>query len=204
MKTVKNLLGKKLLLMVLIFAFISCGNSNEQKESQSDNSVKKEKKEVRSSENFGKIELSLSGDLQGERIGVADFYHGSARSTEWWEIRAHHGRVGKQKFSFNLKLTTMNQELSQPKPGTYKIGFVPNSTEVFAASFIDIIDSENHVQKEYGTMPGEGTLTIEVSNENQVKGHFEFTAHSLDDMMNVEDQVTVKGKFDAVNRMRNQ
>lgn len=204
MKTVRNLLGMKLLLVALVFAFISCGNSSEQKENQGDNSVKKEKKEVRSSENFGKIELTLSGDLQGERNGVADFYHGSARSTEWWEISAHHGRVGEQKFSFNLKLTTMNQELSQPKPGTYKIGFTPNSTEVFAASFIDIIDSENHVQKEYGTMPGEGTLTIEVSTENQVKGHFEFTAHSLDDMMNVENQITVKGNFDAVNRMRNQ
>lgn len=53
-------------------------------------------------------------------------------------------------------------------------------------------------------MPGEGTLTIEISNEKQVKGHFEFTAHSLDDMMNVEYQIIVKGKFDAVNRMRNQ
>lgn len=202
MTAIRIRFGMALVFAALSFVFVSCGNSD-QKENQSNNSVKKEKKKTVSSENFGTIKLTVSGDIEGDRAGVADFYHGNAGSTEWWEISGHDSPGG-QTFSVDLKLMVIGQELAQPKAGTYQIGFVPNSPDVFTASFIDIIDSENHVQKEYGTMPGEGTLTIEVSNENRVKGHFEFTAHSLDDMMNIEDQIIVKGKFDAVNRMRNQ
>lgn len=94
----------------LSFVFVSCGNSD-QKENQSNNSVKKENKKTISSENLGKMELTISGDIEGERAGVADFYHGSTRSTEWWEITGHDSRGG-QTFSLDLKLMVMGQELS--------------------------------------------------------------------------------------------
>lgn len=137
-------------------------------------------------------------------MGVADFYHLKKGPIEFWGISAHHGRVGKEKFSFDLRIQALNEEIPQPKPGTYKIELAPNSIDIFNASFIDIIDQENHVQKEYGARGEAGTLTIEVSNEKQVKGHFEFTAHSVDEMGEASDRITVKGKFDAVDRMRNQ
>lgn len=200
MKSVKKLLGRGLLAGLLALAFVSCGNSD-QKENQSNNSVKKEKKKTVSSENLGKMELTISGDIEGKRTGTADFYYGSAGSIKSWDIGGHDSRTG-QTFSLNLRIQSMNEEIPQPKPGTYKIGLAPNSTDIFNASFTDIIDRENHVQKQYGSRGDAGTLTIEVSNENRVKGHFEFTAHEADALGDASAQITVKGKFDAVNLMR--
>ncbi len=116
----------------------------------------------------------------------------------YWQISGHDSPGG-QTFSFNLMIQSLTEEISQPSAGTYKIGLDLANSDVFVASLIDIIDRENHVQKEYATMPGEGTLTIEVSNDKQVKGHFEFTAHTLPELGTEPDRIQVNGKFDAVN-----
>lgn len=201
MTAITRIFKKAFFLTAFSLVLISCENSGEQKESQSDNPVTSEKKKTVSSENLGKMELTISGDIEGTRTGTADFYYGSTGPITLWDISSHDSRTG-QTFSFYLRIQSMNEEIPQPKPGTYKIALAPNSTDIFNASFTDIIDRENHVQKEYSARGDAGTLTIEVSNEKQVKGHFEFTAHEADALGEASAQITVKGKFDAVDRMR--
>lgn len=95
----------------------------------------------------------------------------------------------------------MENETAIPAPGTYRIGFEPLNSEVFVASYIHIVDGEYHNATEYDTMDGSGTLTIESSNEETIKGRFEFTAHSRNDDFEIDGTSQVVGDFKANRRI---
>jgi|SRR5690625_686258 len=142
--------------------------------------------------------LTLSGDIEGERSGSAFFQQISSGQTEIWDLSFWDS--GPQTFEVNFMLIgNENSPVSQPGPGTYPIGFDPlNSNTVFFGIYTDIKDGDLINTDEYDTFNSEGTLTIETSNENRMKGSFEFTAHSRTDMGEVGKTIHVSGSFEAI------
>jgi len=103
-------------------------------------------------------------------------------------------------------LVSTTEEVNQPSPGTYEIGFEANSSDVFTAIYAHIPGGNFSETVEYSTLPtGDqvygGTLVIETSNANVVSGSFDFTAAKVDDDFNVIGEISVSGDFTARKRM---
>src|SRR5690625_7155205 len=87
--------------------------------------------------------------------------------------------------------------LSKHTTDTYEIGFAANDYNVFFGSFVNIENNDFGNAVEYSTFESVGTLTIETSTDERVTGHFEYTAHTDDDMGNISGTINVSGSFDA-------
>ena len=133
--------------------------------------------------------------------GMADFAHLRLNNMQTWEISMHD--ISPQTFSSSI-ITMDVGELERPSPGTYSIGDGINTG--FSGIFIDVVDGAFHLSEEYATLESDdfGTLTITSSNENNVKGHFEFTAllTDMDDSYNtvILKTIHVQGEFSANKR----
>ena len=159
-----------------------------------------------SSENldFGNFELSVTGDFTQETNGFADFDSLSAFGVNSWEISMND--TNPSTVSLQLSLVSSTGEVSQPSPGTYEIGFEANSNNVFYAIYTHIPNGNFMQAVEYSTInEGEtsygGTLEIEESTNDLVKGSFQFTAASVDDNFNVIGEISVSGEFTAKKRI---
>ncbi|MGO3706353.1 MAG: hypothetical protein ACTJGD_00815 [Mesonia hippocampi] len=154
---------------------------------------------------FGEITLKVTGDLNANFSGMADFYHLKVSNTETWEISGHDYKP--QTFSFNIMDIASYGSTERPSPGTYTIGSSTNAD--FSAGLTYIPDGDYINTIEYSTSlladlaePAEnrGTLTITSSNEDTVKGHFECTAFRTDDELNIVGTIEISGEFTANKR----
>lgn len=178
---IKNFLLFGSLIFMFALLYVGCANSG-----------KKTSSEIK-----GFINISVSGSVEGERSGTADFFQGESGKNQWWTISGHD--TNPQTFSIKLQLISTSDEVSQPKPGAYKIGMDPmNGHEIFLGTFTKILDGNVKNSKSYSSIDGDGTLIIEVSNENEVKGSFEFTAHPTEN--GSSSAIQVSGDFHAFSR----
>lgn len=158
---------------------------------------------------FGDIKFTVTGEIENDFSGMADFHHLiiSSTSTEIWSIDGND--YNPQTFSIGISDMAINSSTERPSAGTYTIGSsVDAHYSVVFLYFPDGPFSENTL--EYSTTlfsdiqgggENRGTLTITSSNENTVKGHFEFTAYREDDELNIAGTIYVEGEFTANKRI---
>jgi len=150
---------------------------------------------------IGDATITVSGDVQGQKSGMADFHHLTdlPGGMETWEISIHD--YSPQTFSLQFMLASATSEITQPGVGAHEIGFTPNSTSVFTAIYTHIPDGDFMNSTEYSTLwGGAGTLNITTSNDNTVSGNFQFSATEVDDELNIVGTVEVSGEFTANKR----
>lgn len=185
--TIKNNIMKKIsLIFTLIIStiFLSCSSDD-------DNNS-------HGNSELGSVTITLSGDLEGTRTGFADFHLQEVGSVHSWSLSFYD--YNPQTFSSSLMIAGLGG-VSKPTPGTYEIGFAANDSNVFFGSFVNIENNDFGNAVEYSTFESVGTLTIETSTDERVTGHFEYTAHTDDDMGNISGTINVSGSFDAKKRI---
>lgn len=149
---------------------------------------------------LGNASLTVSGDVEGQRQGMADFNSLHVMNLYTWEILIHD--YNPQTFSLDFMLLS-NEPIDRPGPGTYEIGSGTAEPTIFTASYSDVEDGFTN-STEYSTLFGEygGTLTITESSDEQVKGTFEFTAADIDlENDRVLGEISVSGEFTARQRI---
>lgn len=162
---------------------------------------------------LGTITMTVSGAVTGEFSGMVDFHYmdfdDAGVEGASWEISAHDTADGSQSFSLTLSVRSFldgGDGIARPEPGTYDIGFEPNSTEVFSAIFVHIgeggfldttefvSDGENH----------KGTLTITESSADTVSGTFVADLY-WEEVCTIDgctgDSVNITGEFTAHDRI---
>ena len=140
----------------------------------------------------GQVSLTVSGDVEGQKTGMADFYGDEPGGVgiHYWELSFND--FSPQTYSLQLSLQDF-EEIERPAPGTYEIGFdVPNpfgesGPPVFLGIYTHIPNGSFSNAVEYDTgivcdddTPQRGTLVISSSTSSQVSGTFNFTATSYD------------------------
>lgn len=138
----------------------------------------------------GQVSLTVSGDVEGQKTGMADFYGQDLGGIHYWELSFND--FSPQTYSLQLSLQDF-EEIERPGPGSYEIGFdVPNpfgerGETVFLGIYTHIPNGSFSNAVEYDTgilcdddRPQRGTLVISSSTSSQVSGTFNFTATSYD------------------------
>lgn len=125
-------------------------------------------------DDLGEVNFEISGDLSGQKSGVADFYGMSSSGVHTWEISMTD--IGPQTFSFQI-MKFSDEEITRPGTGTYSIGPDFIGDDDFTAYFTVIEgDTEYSASEEgYG-----GTVTITTSDSDLVEGTFEVTLADYD------------------------
>ena len=131
-------------------------------------------------DDLGEVELTLSGDLDGVRAGMADFYGQEAAGLHLWEISMHD--FSPQTFSLTLIRSALDS-VQRPDVGTYEIdgndtGFSAIFTHIPDGDFANVTEYADVLcRDEFGLG---GTLTIETSSDELVTGRFQFTVADVD------------------------
>lgn len=179
---------KSTLLLILLFGLFAC----------SDNSTDPNENE---GPEFGEVNFTVTGDLEGEKSGIADFDHLVIPPfSEEWQI--HTTDISPQTFILTFSLLSTVHQLDRPGPGTYEIGFIPaaadNSNEVFFADYVDLGGDNYSV---LGEGSG-GSLVIEESTDEIVSGSFNCTLVELnEDGSTVIGSIQIEGEFTARQRI---
>ncbi|MCC5942511.1 MAG: hypothetical protein JJU37_13305 [Balneolaceae bacterium] len=162
---------------------------------------------------FGQVSLTVSGDVQGEKSGQADFYgdEPGGQGIHYWELSFND--FSPQTYSLQLSLTDF-EEIQRPGTGTYEIGFDPpnpfqeRGEPVFFGIYTHIPNGSfsNAMEFETGLFcteesPRGGTLVITSSSSDAVSGSFSFKAanYDFDDSGNCisQGEIEVAGEFNA-------
>lgn len=149
---------------------------------------------------YGTSEFTLSGDVQGDRSGYADFeLLNLAGISHLWAISMLD--FSPQTFSLSLNMSVDSENAPMPGPGTYPVGIdVNNPTAPYFSANLTLIENEDFANGiDYvTTMSNGGTVTITTANDQQMIGTFEFSAIAYGDSANVESTIDVEGSFSAV------
>ena len=184
-----------LLASLISFALVSCSDDDDKNSGPAGGTPDP-------SSDLGNITLAVTGDVEAEHSGMADFFQMDVGNTRIWELNMHD--YSPQTFDLTLMLTSTPDKISRPEPGSYTIGFSGTDPYVFHGMYSYIEDSDYANSREYSTMWSEtnGTLIIETSTEQTITGTFEFTAnHYDDDTQEKSDPITVSGSFSANKRV---
>lgn len=163
---------------------------------------------------FGEITLTVTGDVEAERTGIADFHGLDQGSIKSWEI--HGNDVSPQTFSLSMSHISTDP-IERPGTGSYEITYpvaqIPGEDPgpmTFSPAYTHIENGDFTSAVEYSYVicaddfPGGGTLNITSSSDEEISGTFQFTAHNVDvdDMGNciLNGTVHVNGSFDALPR----
>ncbi|MCC5915187.1 MAG: hypothetical protein JJU46_12475 [Balneolaceae bacterium] len=127
---------------------------------------------------FGSVTFNLSGDLDAEMDGIAQFSLFTESTIEQWELSFFD--TGQQTYS--LTLFTQGENLERPSEGVYTIGNDLTAEDEFFGVFEDLEDGFDSMV-EYSTSHEDagGELVIEESSSDLVSGSFSFTAIKTDD-----------------------
>ncbi len=161
----------------------------------------------------GQVSLTVSGDVQGEKTGMADFYGGEpgGQGIHYWELSFND--FSPQTYSLQLSLTDFD-EIRRPSPGSYEIGFEPGNPfeeqgePLFFGIYTHIPNGSFSNAMEFDTGlfcvdegPRGGTLVITGSSSEAVSGSFSFKAanYDFDDSGNciLQGEIEVTGEFNA-------
>ncbi|MCC5914981.1 MAG: hypothetical protein JJU46_11440 [Balneolaceae bacterium] len=146
---------------------------------------------------FGEVTFNISGDITGEKSGMADFYSMSSFGISTWEISMSDFNPS----TFSLVIMAFsNEDIERPGTGTYPIGPNSESDLYFSAYYADeSIDYEEYSSDFEGFG---GTLTITESNSDRIRGTFQMTLGMFDyDNGEVIGEVAISsGSFTALPR----
>ncbi len=153
----------------------------------------------------GQASFTISGAVSGQKTGVAEFYNFSAFGIHTWTIDIYD--LGPSTYELSL-FKVSNSPISNPAPGSYDLGNDLFTNDGFVATYTDGVGPNS---TEYSPIlsalcPGVsedegGTLIIESSNNDRIKGSFSFKGSDFDFDDNgncvVLGTVTVSGQFNA-------
>ena len=142
--------------------------------------------------------LQVTGDIEAEKIGVANFSLVTLGGANSWELNMFD--LDPQSMSLQLAISSNTQVIQRPEPGTYTIGDVDESNSVFTAIYVELPEGDINNAEQYNTKTEGygGTLVIEASDSGIVTGNFNFTAAQTDENGNVVKEITVNGDFEAL------
>ncbi len=143
-----------ILALLFIISLISC----------SDNSTSSDDNDQ------GSATFSVSGDLQGSRSGTASFPPVDA--TLYWDLWIY--SIGDGGFSLDIRLFPDIETPGPPPTGTYTIGDHSADATVDYSEF-----TSGDIPQVFSTKDGGGyggSITITASNNDMVRGTFQFTA----------------------------
>jgi len=171
-------------LLIIFLGFTACSDSSTNSSSQM---------------NTGTGSFTISGDVEGNKTGIADFRAYESAGVHTWDILIYDHNPMTFNVSFNL---LSNDPIDRPSVGTYELSTGNFQGTEFMGIFTDY--SEGMSQSEgynVGIGGTGGTLTITTSSENLMEGTFEFTAVTFDDDGAIDGSVSVTdGEFSAVPR----
>lgn len=159
---------------------------------------------------LGTAKITVSGDIEGEKEGQADFDYVNGANT--WHISMHD--FSPQTFSFTI--SRMGGDSLPPAPGEYEFGFTPNreDEDIFTAIYTHIEDEDYTNSTEYANIiwlaepefEETGTLTITESSDRKVKGTFECEIYDWDlseetAEPEINGTIQVSGSFTARERI---
>lgn len=152
-------------------------------------------------EHHGSASFEVSGEIEGEYSGIADFRAFEMSGIHTWDITM----IDQDPITFSVSFTQVGSEpIARPEPGTYELGITPGnqSDDTYMASFEYYVDgpfqSDSYT---VGIGDTSGELAITSSSDELIEGTFSFTAVRLDNEGNLGEIITVSdGEFSAVPR----
>ncbi len=168
------------LILTLLFTFTACSGDDDNGGNGDDPNV-----------GANEITFDISGAVEGNKSGSSYVVIVEGYS---YMISNNDGTLGSdQTFSLAFHKSFEDENPSaNPAPGTYPIG---NSVDVLDVDGFWVVYTDTQTDQEFGGQNVNGTLTITSTNNNQLKGTFEFTA---DGFPGTEGTITVtNGSFSA-------
>lgn len=151
----------------------------------------------------GSASFTVTGAVTGQNSGIAEFYSFGAFGVYTWTIELYNNAPQ----TFEITFTKVGTSpISRPAPGTYNLrtGLLDTGfTAVYGnISGRDVTEYTPIFSDLCPAASGDGgTLTIESSSEDRIKGTFEFVGSDFDFNESgtciVLGTVEVKGEFDA-------
>ena len=182
-----------ILAICISFAFASCSNDDDKSSGPAGGTPNP-------AAALGTVNLTISGDVEGQRSGIADFDIIDLGFMQTWDLNLYDHSP--QTFDLSFVHMATDGSGGRPAPGTYEIGNSVSEQKVFWVDYTHIENQDFANSIEYSAMYGQaGTLVITTSNEQLVSGTFEFTAHQYDDdSMEIIGTINVSGSFSAKKR----
>lgn len=178
------------LSLFAVILFISCSDDSTTSEDNGNS-------------NLGEATIVVSGDVEGERSGLADFWSSNQAGTHLWDISMND--LNPQTFSFSFTWFSV-QQIERPEAGTYTID---NSTlPTVTYTHVENEDFGNAVDYTNTVCPNEtstgGELVITSSTDEEIVGSFDVTLSNtdIDEMGNCVNNGTIQvtGDFTATDR----
>ncbi|WP_114750094.1 DUF6252 family protein [Pleomorphovibrio marinus] len=152
-------------------------------------------------EHNGSVSFQVSGEVEGEYSGIADFRAFEMSGIHTWDITM----LDQDPITFSVSFTQVgNEPIDRPETGTYELGINPGNQldDIYMASFEYYVDgpfqSDSYT---VGIGDTTGELEITSSSDERIEGNFSFTAVRLDDEGNLGETISVTdGEFSAVPR----
>lgn len=152
-------------------------------------------------EHNGSVTFQVSGEIEGEYSGIADFRAFEMSGIHTWDITM----IDQDPITFSVSFTQVGSEpIDRPDPGTYELGITPGnqSEDTYMGSFENYVDgpfqSDSYT---VGIGDTTGELIITSSSDELIEGTFSFTAVRIDDEGNLGETIAVTdGEFSAVPR----
>ena len=153
-------------------------------------------------DDLGEATLNVSGDINANHTGQADFWSEDTGVVNLWELTMYD--FNPQTFSLSFLLTS-SDPIARPGPGNYEIveanGFnavyeyIENQDFVNTRVFIKLFCDDDNA----------GELTITNSSDSEIRGNFNITISEwdFDDLGNCVNlgTVNIKGDFRATERI---
>jgi hypothetical protein len=149
-------------------------------------------------EDLGEATLSVSGDIEANHTGQADFLSMQFSGVNNWEIHMHD--FNPQTFSMTIFLTSLD-EVGPPGTGTFEFDEIEGFSVIY--EYIENEDLQN--AREFSNVfcddSENGTFTISSSSDSEIRGSFNATIseYELNDSGQCENlgTVNITGNFRA-------
>ncbi len=176
-----------LLVLPLFLLFTSCSDDDDSNTPPDE-----------TAQHGGSASFTVSGELQGDHTGIADFRAFEMNGIHTWDITL----IDQNPITFNISFVqTSDAPIDAPGVGTYQLE-ISQDENVYLTSYEHFDD--NPLQGENYSVGIDGTsgvLEITSSAPDLIEGTFSFTAVRLDDNGQVAGTIEVTdGEFSAVPR----
>ncbi|MCA1763609.1 MAG: DUF6252 family protein [Cryomorphaceae bacterium] len=149
----------------------------------------------------GSASFDISGEIEGEHSGIADFRAFEMAGVYNWDITI----INQDPITFNISFLQQGEDpIDRPGEGTYELGINPGnqSNDIYTGSYVNYGGNPSE-QDNYtiGIDETSGTMEITSSSDELIEGTFSFTAARIGDDGNVAGTIEVtNGEFSAVPR----
>lgn len=142
--------------------------------------------------------FTISGDIEGEKSGIANFRAFEMSGVHTWDINI----LNQDPITYTIDFRLMSDEpINRPQPGTYELSTSSFDGSTFTGTYSFFGDNQMDPDGYLIAIPGsntKGTLIITASSEDLVEGTFQFTAKNIE----TGGTITVSnGEFSAVPRI---